>query len=115
MANKNKTPIYIVPSVYGELEVKLVSRATMRKRVIGPKRGEIYNGLYINEDHVIMIAKELHGSARVATLLHEMHHAVIENTLDLDEEAKCDVIGAFYYRLHNDPSWLGCLEEVGCV
>ena len=104
---------YIVPNVYGELEVKLVSRQAIRRRVVNPHRDEVYNGLYINEDHLILIAKELHGSARIATLLHEMHHSVIENTATLDEEDQCDVVGAFYYRLYNDPSWLGCLEEIG--
>ena len=104
---------YLIPSVYGELEVKLVSRKTIRRRVANPSRDEVYNGLYINEDHVILIAKELHGSARIATLLHEMHHSVIENTANLDEEQSCDVVGAFYYRLHNDPAWLGCLDEIG--
>lgn len=104
---------YIIPGVYGELEVRLVSRRTLRSYVDDAKKNEIYNGLYINQDHVIYIAKELHGSARISTLLHEVHHSVIDSTQDLDEEKLCDTIGAYYHRLHTDSAWLGCLEEIG--
>jgi Zn-dependent peptidase ImmA (M78 family) len=112
MAVKNKNKQYDIPGVYGNLKVKIVSRRTLRKYINKTRKDEIYNGLYLNADQLILIAAELHGPARVSTLLHEIHHSVLDSTEELGEEAICDTVGAYYNRLYKDNTWQKCLEEL---
>jgi hypothetical protein len=111
--SRSKAIRYLIPGVFGEMEVRLVSRRTLCSRVKDRKKDEIYNGLYEDADHTIYIAKELHGSARISTLTHEIAHAVLAACSQLGEEEQCDLIGAFYQRLYADQAFLGCLDEIG--
>jgi len=109
----SKAVRYIVPGVHGEIEVRLVSRQTIRRKLKDAKKGEVYNGLYENVDHIIFIAKELHGSARVTVLDHEIAHHVLEACESIGEEEQCDLIGGYYRRLYQSSEFQGCIEEIG--
>jgi len=102
-----------IPGLYGDLVVKLVSRRTILKRCgLRSTKGTVINGLYLDASHEILIASELEPHARVATLMHEIQHALLDSTDTLDEEAKCDVLGAYMLRILTEPTLQAAVQEL---
>lgn len=77
------------------VRLKLVSKRTLMK-LWG--KNEVLLGMYDGDTNTIYIAEGQTPERQLHTLMHEIVHMLIDQTSNLDEDAKCDVIGSWLIR-----------------
>jgi len=68
------------------------------------KEGEGYNGFYDEVKNTIFLAAELPQERLLHTFFHELIHYMEAETHRLNEENRCDVLGAYLIKLFQNTS-----------
>jgi hypothetical protein len=94
-----KTREYFIPGIYNKLCVKLVTGKWLQ-RLAKAAKDEYVHAYYIHEDCEVYVVKETTAHVKEQHLYHEIAHHILETLSTIqDEEAKCDVLGAYLMRL----------------
>ena len=80
------------------IKVRFVSQRTI-ERAAGSKREDNLRGLYIPDDNLIYVNKEISEEEQLHILFHEVAHAIEFQTLGMEEESRVDVIAKYLISL----------------
>lgn len=68
------------------------------------KEGESFNGFFDEAKNTIFLVRDLPPERLLHTFFHELIHYMEAETHRLNEENRCDVLGAYLAKLFQNPS-----------
>lgn len=93
--SKTKSKRFYVPGIYHDLVVKVVTPQYLAK-LAGDR---VTLAEYHHDDGEIYVSKGLKEQPRIHCFHHELAHHIIETLNEVEEETRCDVLGAYLMRL----------------
>lgn len=83
------------PGIYHDLLVKVVTPQYLAK--LAKDKNTL--AMYDHDDGEVYVSKGLKAQPRIHCFYHELAHHIIETLSEVEEETRCDVLGAYLMRL----------------
>ncbi len=112
---EGNTTKFILPGLNTNIEVVILPRKFMHSRFgkeTKLQKGEMLNGLYDSNSATIYIVRELSAQLKESTLMHELIHHLESQTKHMNEEDKCDIVGAYLLRLYKERPFKKAIKDI---
>lgn len=95
---KTKSKRFHSPGIYHKLDVKVVSQKWLGRFA----KDKDVLALYVHDDGAVYVSRDLGPEPTLHCFYHEIAHHIIDTLAEVEEETRCDVLGAYLMRLGED-------------